>query len=864
MKKIIFRNPREELNFENLKGEKTLVILPSQSAINFHIRDMLKRGLDITKTDFETFDGLGKKNRKKKPDPILKYIILSKILRENFKTMEIFPETVDVILDFFDDLCENNLQAQDILKIEGEIFKDLGKVFDPYKNYFEERGYDIYGKIREGVIENTPFDTFIISGFLEFRKGEEEIIKKLSEIPGKNIYLDLPFNFIGSDLISSTIKNLEDLGFILEEGNFLDYKKYLSDKKISLISSKRDFYNLFFSKIKILLKDKKSDEINILTGSKSLGDRIKSRAGFENLDFNVKASENSLLKSQFLILMDYFKNKNKENTIKRVSLSYFPLDCDTLTLETSLMAYDFKNLGDIDLSKIKNLQVRLGGIDNFLRGLTILQGEVIKDRGDIDYYCKFFEDYLRSAREKIEGEVEKNPETLALRDLDFLDKMEEIFSKMKNLSPLYREISLIDFTILAQKYMDQARAEKVQNLEGLETGNYSSNYFRSFKNLFLIGFDQNFQRNNKNSFLYNRESEGDMRKIGLLRDNFQRDYIYLIYDLIMSEEAFILIEDREKGLSKLLNKLIFDLGLEIKDHEKIYATSKLDYDKSSEELNYRVSSSELTAINKKISERNYYVTDFDTLKDCPRRFLFEKVYKIERLEKDYDEKYYQRTGDKYHHILEKYFKRERDLSLDTLRELVLEEENLGEFEGLSFLDKVSVINSFNILRDYIKSDLEGQKKYDYRPKFFEEKISTDVGGVKIYGRIDRIDALGDKEILMDYKRTKGDTKKDIEELKSFQMPLYAIGRIKMGKKIAMANYGSIKRAEISTVIKNSDILPRDDNKKYYFTEEELTGLLKKVEEEIILMTKRITSGDYTSTSKCENCNYTEICKNKEI
>ena len=70
MKKIIFRNPREKLNFENLKGEKTLVILPSQSAINFYIRDMLRRGIDITKTDFETFDGIGKKNRKKKPDSV--------------------------------------------------------------------------------------------------------------------------------------------------------------------------------------------------------------------------------------------------------------------------------------------------------------------------------------------------------------------------------------------------------------------------------------------------------------------------------------------------------------------------------------------------------------------------------------------------------------------------------------------------------------------------------------------------------------------------------------------------------------------------------------------------------------------------
>ena len=172
MKKIIFRNPREKLDFENLKGEKTLVILPSQSAINFYIRDMLKKGIDITKTEFETFDGIGKKNRKKKPDSILKYIILSKILKNKFRDMEIFPETVDIVLDFFDDLCENNLSSEDILKIDGEIFKELSKVFELYKAYFDDKGYDLYGRLKDSSVEKSPYDSIIISGFLEFRKNE--------------------------------------------------------------------------------------------------------------------------------------------------------------------------------------------------------------------------------------------------------------------------------------------------------------------------------------------------------------------------------------------------------------------------------------------------------------------------------------------------------------------------------------------------------------------------------------------------------------------------------------------------------------------------------------------------------------------
>ena len=864
MKKIIFRNPKEKLDFENLKGERTLVILPSQSAINFYIRDMLKKGIDITKTDFETFDGIGKKNSKRKPDSILKYIILSKILKNNFTDMEIFPETVDIVLDFFDDICENNLSSQDIYSINGEIFNDLGKVFELYKAYFDEKGYDIYGRLKDSSVENSLFDSIIISGFLEFRKSEEEIIKKLSHAKDKNIYIDLPFNFCESNLISSTIKGLEELGFVLEKSEFLDYKIDLRNKDIRVISSKKDFYNLFFSKIKLVLIEKKASDIDILTGSKSLADKIKSRESFEGLEFNVSSSEKSLLKSEFIALMEYFLKKSKENTLKRVNLSYFPVNCDEVIFESALLTYDFKNIDDIDFSRLKSLEVKSDSVENFLSGVEFLQGEKIEEKATLDYYIKFFSKFLALAKEKIKDEVNKNLDTLAFRDIRFAKKMEENFSKMENLSAIYREISLIDFVLIAKKYIEKSKIDEVQNLEGLEIGNYGSNYYKAFKNLFLIGFDKNFEIKNKNNFIYNRESQRDMTKISLVKDNFKRDYIYLIYDLIMAEEIFILVEDPEKGLSKLLNTLIRDLDLKILEHEKIYATSKLDKDFETHEINYEVSAEELQGINKKIRDRNYSVTDFDILKDCPRRFIFERVYRIEKLEKEYDEKYYLKMGDKYHHILEKYFKRERNLNEDSLKELILEEENLGKFENLSFLEKISVINTFNTLKKYIESDLEEQRKYGFMPKYFEEAFVTDVHGLKIRGRIDRIDALADDEILIDYKRSKGRTKKEIEDLKSFQMPLYAIARKKVGKKIASAVYGSVKNAELSTVIKNSDILPKDDSKRNYFTEEDLCLLLENVEKEIIRMTNSIMAGDYTSTSDCKSCDYKEICENKEI
>ncbi len=823
MKKIIFRSPKEDLGFEKLKGERTLFILPSQSAINFYIRDMLGSLRDI----------------------------------------KIFPETVDIILDFFDGLAENYLDSSDIEKIPGKIFKDLGRVFDIYRDYFAARSLDIYGRVKEDSISRTKFDTIIISGFLEFGKAEEEIIKILSGLGGKNIFIDIPFNFMESDLLDGLIKNLQGLGFKLEEREGLDYKKEIDRKKIKILSSKDNFYNLFFSNVKLLLKEEKVSDLTILSGSPSLSEKVRQREAYEGLEFNLPSKERSLLEREFVTLLDYFLDKSKENTLKRVRLSYFPLPLDVINLEASLMAYNFKNIGDIDFSRVKDLRLNEGELDDFLRGVQLLQDENILQKEDVTYYLEFFKNYLETARGKIEKSLERNPESPRRRDGRFLEELDEVLIKMEGLGDFYGSLGLDDFVLILKKYMEKIRIDEVQNLEGLEISSQASNYYRNFKNLILIGFDHTYQEDKKANFIYKKETQGAMEDLGLVRDNFNRNYFYLIYDLLVAEKVLILTGDRERGFSKVLNSLIFDLDLEVHEVEKTYETGRLYRTREVKDHNYIIDDRELGEINKKISERAYSVTDFDILKDCPRRFLFERVYRIGKLEKDYEDRFYLDLGEKYHRVLEKYFKKEDDFNEDSLLKIILEVENLGDFDDLSFLEKVSVLNSQRILGDYIKKDLEVQAKYGYKPAYFEEGFETEIAGLKIRGRIDRIDALGDNEILMDYKRSSVKKKKDIEDLKSFQMPLYAIGRKKLGKSISMAAYGSVKRGEVSTVIKNSDILPKDDRGQYYFTEEDLNELLNKFEDEIVRLTSSIRSGNYESSSDCKNCDYLEICENKE-
>ena len=344
---------------------------------------------------------------------------------------------------------------------------------------------------------------------------------------------------------------------------------------------------------------------------------------------------------------------------------------------------------------------------------------------------EFFKNYLETARGKIENDLKRNPESPRRRDGRFLEELDEVLIKMEGLGDFYESIDLDDFVLILKKYMEKIRLDEVQNLEGLEISSQASNYYRGFKNLILIGFDHSYQEDKKANFIYKKETQGAMEDLGLVRDNFKRDYFYLIYDLLVAEKVLILTGDRERGFSKVLNSLIFDLDLEVLEVEKIYETGRLYRTREVKDHNYIIDDRELGEINKKISERPYSVTDFDILKDCPRRFLFERVYRIGKLEKDYKDRFYLDLGEKYHRVLEKYFKKEDDFNEDSLLKIILEVENLGDFDDLSFLEKVSVLNSQRILGDYIKKDLEGQAKYGYKPAYFEEGFETEIAGLKI-------------------------------------------------------------------------------------------------------------------------------------
>lgn len=859
MKKVFFNNSRDKFNFEELKGDRTIVILPQESAINYLIRDFLENDIDIRNTEFETFDKIIKKYRKlASPDSVAKFIVLSRILKKNLPNIKIYPETVDIVLDFFDAMIDNYLGSEEISKFNSKIVSELEKSFIDYNNYFKDKNQRLSPGIESIVPSEIKYDTVVISGFASFRRSEYKLIEKLSE--EKDVYIHMPFNFIKSDLLEETLKTLESMGFEIIRDEFIDYKDM--EKNVEILYSKDNFYNLFFTKTKKILENNNYSDLKVLYSSKELAKSIKVREEFEGLEFNFKDRDNVILRGEFLQLLDYFENKNKKNSIARLRLSYFDIDCDVSSAEKTMLISDFANLDDIDFASMTEAEGNTVDFDNFYKAVNFMKEEKLSEKSSIEEYSDFFINYIEKAFAKIETEVKSNPDSVALRDYLYKDKLIQILESMKNLKSFYNEIYLSEYILLLRKYIEESSVDKVTNLEAIELSDLKANYYRRFNNLILIGLDSNYEKSLKNNFIYNRDTEDYMTEIGLIKDDFEVNYLTFLYTILNSKNTLILTEDEEKGYSKVLNTFINKANIKPQEYEKEYNTSDLDIDFTRKENNYDLRGKSYENIRDKIRDRTYSVTDFDILKDCPRRFIFERVYRLEELAKEYDEKFYLKTGDRYHKILEKYFKLEKEFSEITLKTIVLEEIGEGKtFDELNFFEKIDCKNTYEILKDYILTDLEEQKNDNFYPIAFEEKFEMELNGVNIRGIIDRIDSNGEYEGLMDYKRNSVKTTKEITDLKSFQMPIYALSRVAQGKKFAKASYGSIKKGQVKHVIKNLALFDKKGTNNCYLTEEEVNDLLNEFLVEINRLVNDVESGKFISESNCNYCNYTDICKN---
>jgi ATP-dependent helicase/nuclease subunit B len=267
------------------------------------------------------------------------------------------------------------------------------------------------------------------------------------------------------------------------------------------------------------------------------------------------------------------------------------------------------------------------------------------------------------------------------------------------------------------------------------------------------------------------------------------------------------------------------------------------------------------------------VTDIDYYRKCPFRFYIEKVLGLEIEEPPRYVVEARLWGSLAHKTMEHLFQ-DGDVDIDSLETRLFRglEAGLLQFPVGDFWSGVA--------RDIFRRLLPGLKEFEterknqgYIPKMVEQKLSAEINGIKLKGKIDRVDVKqqgaegrgrglgiptdslresrtwglathdGDTVILLDYKT--GNIDPD-----SLQMPLYALmWQQNYSEPIEKVGYYALKEVAISWYPKKTGI------EKY------LENALETAQNIVDNMRKGNFLPEPYRTTECRYCGHGPLCNN---
>jgi ATP-dependent helicase/DNAse subunit B len=255
-------------------------------------------------------------------------------------------------------------------------------------------------------------------------------------------------------------------------------------------------------------------------------------------------------------------------------------------------------------------------------------------------------------------------------------------------------------------------------------------------------------------------------------------------------------------------------------------------------------------VNKKL--RGYLnVTDIDAYRKCPLRFYVERVLGLEADEPPKFEVEARLWGSLAHKVMELLFK-DGDAEIDNLDGRLFQclEMSIGNFPLDEFWRKVAQ-EIFRNLLPKLKKQERDLRMGGFGPFMVEKKLTVDVNGLKLKGKVDRIDkkhGSGDKSgssvILLDYKT--GSIDGD-----SLQMALYvAMWREYSPEPVEKAGYYSLKEGKITW-------FPKKNGMEEYINEK-----LALTEKLVGSMRRGYFPPEPFREGECRHCGHSTLCAKK--
>jgi ATP-dependent helicase/DNAse subunit B len=274
------------------------------------------------------------------------------------------------------------------------------------------------------------------------------------------------------------------------------------------------------------------------------------------------------------------------------------------------------------------------------------------------------------------------------------------------------------------------------------------------------------------------------------------------------------------------------------------------------EENMFPSKTSLSILQKRIStifKGSISVTSLDYYRKCPLRFYIEKVLNLEVERPPKFEVESRLWGTLAHKTMEHLFK-DGDIELAHMDREIANglDRSLKQFPIGHFWSRVAR-EIFQKLLPLLKEQETEIRIQGFSPSLVEKSIKAEINGLKLKGKIDRIDKKARRTesttespvILLDYKTGSIDRA-------SLQMPLYAaMWRKVFSETVEKTGYYSLKEGQVHWFPKKSGM------------EEYIQQALKEAEDHVINIKKGRFPALPVKDTECRYCDHSPLC-NKEI
>jgi len=406
-----------------------------------------------------------------------------------------------------------------------------------------------------------------------------------------------------------------------------------------------------------------------------------------------------------------------------------------------------------------------------------------------------------------------------------LELIDETLFKLKVFEKVFEDKKLFLYFIierLKELSFDDIYSGKVTTMGVLESRGIE------FDGVILVDFNEGIVPNINSKDLFLNTAIRKKAKLPTRSDkeNLQKHYYYNL--ITKSKKVALSYIQNEKDIP---SRFIYELGLELGQNQ----------DKKYNEVLYKFSKPKNIAYyDDKFEVRTpLYPTTLKTLLECPKRYYFSKILKIEN-----DKKQEENFGIIFHSAVQNAVENKTKINSESEYFEFIMNEIYQKMNSKKEIYEIRV-NFEDSIEKFCQQDFEMMK---YSQNLCEKNVDFDFEGIKLGARIDRIDINEKSVVLIDYKTSKNLEKNTIKYPFDFQLTFYYLYAMrKYQNKTIKTAYWDIYKAKFL------ESEPK---------EEELKKILKnlptkvRIAEDIVINDKTIKK----ASDICKYCDYKLACK----